>query len=250
METKTNNNDEMEIDLLVVFGLLLSKIWVIIMSAAICGLTAYLVATFVISPKYQSTSQLYIINRQNEGTTTYTDIQTSTQLVKDYKVLVVSRPVVEQVISNLGLSMTTNQFIENVSVSIASDSRVLSISVTNKDPYLAKMIVDNLSDVSSERICDVMQIDGVNIIEYGNVPAAPSSPNVFKLVLMGIMAGVVISSAIILIKYLIDDSIKTSEDIEKYLGISTLAMIPITEEEYDGGQSPSKKKKKKKIVRR
>lgn len=250
METKTNNNDEMEIDLLVVFGLLLSKIWVIIMSAAICGLTAYLVATFVISPKYQSTSQLYIINRQNEGTTTYTDIQTSTQLVKDYKVLVVSRPVVEQVISNLGLSMTTNQFIENVSVSIASDSRVLSISVTNKDPYLAKMIVDNLSDVSSERICDVMQIDGVNIIEYGNVPAAPSSPNVFKLVLMGIMAGVVISSAIILIKYLIDDSIKTSEDIEKYLGISTLAMIPITEEEYDGGPRPSKKKKKKKIVRR
>lgn len=243
-------DEELEIDLGLLFRILLGKIWIILLSGLVCCLSALIISNYILPEKYESTAQLYIINRQNEGVTTYTDIQTSTQLVKDYKVLVVSRPVVEQVISNLNLSMTTPELIKAVTVDIASDSRVLSISVNCNDPYLAKRIVDNLADVSSERICDVMQIDGVNIIEYGNIPTTAASPDVFKITALGLALGLLGACVVIVLVYILDDSIKTADDIEHFLGISTLALIPLSEAEYDGVRSSSKKKRKKKIIRK
>ncbi len=236
--------EEIEIDLGLLFRILLGKIWLIIISGLICGLSAFIVSNYILPEKFESTAQLYIINRQNEGVTTYTDIQTSTQLVKDYKVLVISRPVVEQVISNLNLSVTTQELIKAVNVEIASDSRVLAISVKNNDPYVAKQIVDNLADVSSERICDVMQIDGVNIIEYGNIPTKQSSPDVLKITILGAALGLFAACAVIVVVHILDDSIKTADDIEHFLEISTLALIPLSEAEYDGEGSDKKRKKR------
>lgn len=242
--------EEIEIDLGLILRVLLGKIWIILLAGVVCGLSAFIVSNYIIPEKFESTAQLYIINRQNEGVTTYTDIQTSTQLVKDYKVLVVSRPVVEQVISNLDLSITTQELVKAVTVDIASDSRVLSVSVKSNDPYVAKRIVDNLADVSSERICDVMQIDGVNIIEYGNVPDKQSSPDVLKITLIGAALGLFAACAAIIAIHILDDSIKTADDIEHFLGISTLALIPLSEAEYDGVESSGKKKNKKKFMRK
>lgn len=236
MEPIVTNDDEIEIDLGMLLRVIISKIFIIAMVSIICGLAGFIYSSFVVSKQYESTAQLYIINRQNEGTTTLSDIQSSTQLVKDYQVLVVSRPVVEQVISNLQLNVKTENFIQNVHVNIASDSRVLRLSVTNTDPYKAKEIVDNLADVSAERICDVMQIGGINIIEYGNIPMNATSPNVQKFTLLGFLVGLVLSAGLVILFYMLDDTINTSEDIEKYLGISTLAIIPLSEIEYDGEQ--------------
>lgn len=233
-----------EIDLLLLLRVLLSKIWIIAIAAAVLGAGAFIFSAFVLDKQYESTAQMYIISRQNEGTTTYTDLQTSTQLVKDYKVLVTSRPVLEQVIGNLGLDVTTGQLEQCITVSSATDSRVLTLAVTSNDPYMSKMIVDSLADVSAERLCSVMRLDGANIFEYGNIPTSPSSPSVKKYTMIGILLGIIISSAIIVIVYLVDDTIKTSDDITEYLELSTLALIPIAEEEYDGDDSSRKKKKR------
>ncbi|MGN0160211.1 MAG: YveK family protein [Lachnospiraceae bacterium] len=246
METNQNIEDEIEIDLGLIISATIRNIWVILLSGVVVGLAVYIVSGFFMTKQYESTAQLYIISRQNEGTTTYSDLQAATQIVKDYKVLVVSRPVVEQVISNLILDMSTKEFTTNVSADIESDSRVLKIAVTNPDPYMAKNIVDNLADVSSRRICDVMQIDGVNIIEYGNIPTEPSSPKVLQFTVIGMVIGMLLAFGVVVLITILDDSIKCSEDIEKYLGISTLALIPLTEGEYDGTPAGKKKKKKKK----
>lgn len=245
MDTAMRNDEEIEIDLGAILHVLLGKIWIIIGSGLVCGIAVYLLSSFVLTKQYLSTAQLYIINRQNEGITTYSDIQLSTQLVKDYKILVTSRPVVEQVISNLNLDMKTEEFVKKVSVNVAADSRVLSIGVTNSNPDLAKLIVDNLSDVSSERICSVMQIGGVNIIEYGNLPEEPSSPDVMKYTVIGALLGIIAAAGLIVVIYILDDTIKTADDVEKYLGVSTLALIPLSEEEYDGVKSNKGKKRKR-----
>lgn len=240
---------ETEIDLLLLFRVLLSKAWIMALAAVVVGLITFLVSNFLMEKKYESTAQMYIISRQNEGTTTYTDLQTSTQLVKDYKVLVTSRPVLEQVIGNLGLDMTTSQLESCISVTSATDSRVLTLAVTSNDPYKAKMIVDSLADVSAERICSVMQLDGANIFEYGNIPTSPSSPSVKKFTVIGILLGIVVSAAVIIVVYLVDDTIKSSDDVMEYLELSTLALIPLAEEEYDGeGNSKRKNKKSKRSV--
>ena len=248
MNTDKRQQDT-EIDLLLLLRVLLSKIWIIAIAAVVLGIGAFIFSAFVLPKQYQSTAQMYIISRQNEGTTTYSDLQTSTQLVKDYKVLVTSRPVLEQVIGNLGLDMTTSQLESCITVSSATDSRVLTLAVTSSDPYMSKMIVDSLADVSAERICSVMQLDGANIFEYGNIPTSPASPSVKKYTMIGILLGIVLSSAVIIIIYLVDDTIKTSDDITEYLELSTLALIPIAEEEYDGYGSSKKKTNKNKSKR-
>lgn len=242
-----NDNDEIEIDLWLLFKEVLGHIWTISLTGLICGLIIFIIAQFIMTPTYESSAKLYIINRQNEGTTTYNDLQTSSQLVNDYKVLVVSRPVVEQVISDLQLDMTYKKFTESVTTSIASDSRVLSVNVTSTDPYVAKEIVDKLAEVSANRICSVMQIDGVNIIEYGTVAMEKAAPSVIKYTLIGFVLGILIAAAVVIIRALFDDSIKSSEDVEKYLGLSTLALIPLTEEAYSDN---NRRKKKRKIIRR
>ena len=248
MNTDKRQQDT-EIDLLLLLRVLLSRIWLIAIAAVVLGIGAFVFSAFVLNKQYQSTAQMYIISRQNEGTTTYSDLQTSTQLVKDYKVLVTSRPVLEQVIGNLGLDMTTGQLENCITVSSATDSRVLTLTVTSSDPYMSKMIVDSLADVSAERICSVMQLDSANIFEYGNIPTSPASPSVKKYTMIGILLGIVLSSAVIIIIYLVDDTIKTSDDITEYLELSTLALIPIAEEEYDGESSSKKKPNKNKSKR-
>ena len=202
------------------------------------AIIAFGITEIAITPQYQSSIKLYIINRQNGTTTTLSDIQSSTQLVKDYKVLVTSLPVVEQVVKDLDLDITPDALVGKISCEIETDSRVLQVTVTDTDPKRAKEIVDAIADVSAKQITSVMQIEGVNVIEYGRVANAPSSPNVKKNTMLGAIA-------VLVVNFILDDRIKTSDDVEKYLGITNLSLIPLTEEEYNGQPSSKKKKTRK-----
>ena len=243
METniRQDNNEEVEIDIMQIIRMLLSKIWIVIVAGVVTAIIAFGITEIAITPQYQSSIKLYIINRQNGTTTTLSDIQSSTQLVKDYKVLVTSLPVVEQVVKDLDLDITPDALVGKISCEIETDSRVLQVT----DPKRAKEIVDAIADVSAKQITSVMQIEGVNVIEYGRVANAPSSPNVKKNTMLGAIAGIVIAIAVLVVNFILDDRIKTSDDVEKYLGITNLSLIPLTEEEYNGQPSSKKKKTRK-----
>ncbi len=246
METKVmDNDDSVEVDLLQIFRVIMTRIWVILLSGILTGIIALVITQTLITPMYTSSVKLYVISRQSDQTTTLSDIQSSTQLVKDYKVLVTSLPVVDQVITDLGLNIDNNDLINKIECTIETDSRVLAITVTDADPVQAKHIADDLADVFSSRITQIMKIDSVNVIEYGSVAESPASPNVKKNVAIGLLIGILLSTSIIVIKFIVDDTIKTSEDVERYLGISTLSLIPLTREEYNG-----KKSKRKRRLRR
>ena len=223
--------------------MLLSKIWIVIVAGVVTAIVAFGITEIAITPQYQSSIKLYIINRQNGTTTTLSDIQSSTQLVKDYKVLVTSLPVVEQVVKDLDLDITPDALVGKISCEI--ETRVLQVTVTDTDPKRAKEIVDAIADVSAKQITSVMQIEGVNVVEYGRVANAPSSPNVKKNTMLGAIAGIVIAIAVLVVNFILDDRIKTSDDVEKYLGITNLSLIPLTEEEYNGQPSGKKKKTRK-----
>lgn len=247
METniRQDNNEEVEIDIMQIIRMLLSKIWIVIVAGVVTAIVAFGITEIAITPQYQSSIKLYIINRQNGTTTTLSDIQSSTQLVKDYKVLVTSLPVVEQVVKDLDLDITPDALVGKISCEIETDSRVLQVTVTDTDPKRAKEIVDAIADVSAKQITSVMQIEGVNVIEYGRVANAPSSPNVKKNTMLGAIAGIVIAIAVLVVNFILDDRIKTSDDVEKYLGITNLSLIPLTEEEYNVQPSSKKKKTRK-----
>lgn len=227
METK--NEDIIEIDLKELFFVLLHKFWIILLVGVVGAAGTAFVSSYLIQPKYTSKTSIYVINRQDENRLTYSDLQMGTQLTKDYMILVKSRPVTEQVISNLNLDLTHEELSEMIEVEIPEDTRILEIIVRHHDPYIAKQLADSIAFVSSERMVSVMEMDKVNVVEPGNLPIEPSSPKVLKNTIIGGVAGVVLVSFILILIHVMNDSIRSSEDIEKYLGITTLGVIPTEE---------------------
>ncbi len=240
-------NDEVEIDIGHILSILWEKILVIIATGIIVGLAGFLVSKFLITPKYESETKLYVLNRANDSATTLSDVQLSTQLTKDYQILVTSAPVMNQVIKELGLNMKASELASTISVDTPSDTRVLQITVTSDDPKRAKDIADKVAQVSSKKICDIMKIERVNVIEEGSMSEEPAVDTVQKWTLIGLALGIVLSCAVIIIRSMLDDTVKTTEDVEKYFDLSTLAVIPISEEMDDGlGKNKKSRKTKKK----
>ena len=237
----TNNNDEIEIDLGEVFHLVISKLGVIILSGILLGVLSIIGTMLFITPKYESTTKIIVLNKQDNNTLTSADMQTSTQLTKDYAELIQSRTVLEGVIAQLNLDMTYKEMLNKVSVETSSDSRIVSISVTDEDPYTASEIANAVRDMAAEHIQSVMDIEAVNVVDTANIPNEKASPSLAKNGVIGGLLGVIIAMAAVIIIYLTNDTIKVEEDVERYLGLSVLGSIPFSEKE-----SRSKKKKSRK----
>ena len=225
-------NDEITIDLGELIGVLWGKIHIIILAGLVAALLAFAGTKILITPQYTSSTSMYMLTR-TEGSTgvTNSDLQTGTQLTQDYMELVKSRAVLEQVISVLNLDMTTTELSDMVATENKTDTRILTISVENEDPELAREIADALRETASVKIQEIMEIDAVNTIEEANLPTAPSSPSVAKNTLIGGALGVLIAMAVIVLIFILDDTVKTPDDVEEYLGLNVLTSIPIQEGE-------------------
>ncbi|MGN0402821.1 MAG: YveK family protein [Acetatifactor sp.] len=233
-------DDVIEIDLQEVLGLLLHRVWLIAICGLVGGIAAFCISCFLIVPQYESSTSVYILNKNDNNTVTYSDVQLGTQLTKDYAQLITSRHVLESVISACQLTDTYEKLAERVEVETISDTRLIEITVTDTDPATARLIANEIRKIASERIMEVMDIQAVNVVDEANLPKEPASPSIVKWTIVGLLLGVVLCAMIIVIRFLLDDTIKTSDDIEKYLELSTLAVIPVLEE------SEGKKKRKHK----
>lgn len=215
-----------EVDVKEILYLLFRRLWIIIAAGILSSVCAWSVSKYLIPPRYTSTTKIYVINRQDERKTTYTDLQTGSQLTKDYMFMVTSRPVLEGVIENLDFNMSPAELAGLISVRNPEGTRILEISVEYTDPYKAKQLADMVAQISSERLVSIMEMEKVSIIEDGNLPTSASSPNIKRNTVLGAFAGILAAGMIIIIVYLLNDNIKSAEDIEKYLGITTLGVIP------------------------
>ncbi len=236
------DNDIVEIDLLEIISILLNRFWVIFGAALLAAAAGFMISKFVLTPTFESTTKIYILNKSENTTVTYSDVQMGTQLTKDYAELINSRYVLETVIGQLSLpEMEYKDLLKKVSVHTPTDTRIVSITVTDYDPQQAQNIANCIREVAGEHIQNVMDIEAVNVVEEANLPTVKAGPSVVKWTAVGGILGVFLVCAVILIHYLLDDSIKSSEDVEKYLGLSTLALIPITQSVNDDKQRNKRK---------
>lgn len=236
------DSDVIEVDLLEIINILLRKFWIILGIGLLAAMIGFVISKFVLTPTYESTTKIYILNKSENTTVTYSDVQMGTQLTKDYAELINSRYVLEMVIQQLSLPETEyKDLLKKVSVNTPTDTRIVSITVTDIDPQQAQDIANCIREVAGEHIQNVMDIDAVNVVEEANLPTTKAGPSVIKWTAVGGMLGVFLVCAIILIHYLLDDTIKSSEDVEKYLGLSTLALIPVAQSENDSKQKSKRK---------
>lgn len=218
--------DEMEIDLKELFFALSQKWYLIGLSVFLCAVLGLLSAMFLIPEKFESRTSIYIYNQQSENMT-YTDLQTGSTLTKDYEVLVKGRTVLESAVEALDLDLTYEEINSMVTVNVPANTRIVEIVVQTTDPYLSRDIADAVREISSKNISKVMGVDAVNVVEKANLPEKKCSPSITKFTLLGAVAGLVISCGIIIVLFLLNDTIRTQDDVEKYLGLSTIGIIPL-----------------------
>ena len=225
---QTSNQDEIiEIDLQDLFGLLLHRAWIICLAAVVAGVAGFMVSFFLVTPQYESTTSIYIsANKQNESAMTYSDAQLATQLTKDYEELIVGRYVLERVINMYGLEESSESLKGRIQITNTSGTRIINITVKDPNPQNAQIIANSIRDIASEHIKSVTDVEAVNVADEANLPTEPSEPSVFKWTVIGAFIGAIIAMGIIILRYLLDDTIKSAEDVEKYLELSTLALIP------------------------
>ena len=212
------DNDELTIDLGELFSVLWNKIYIIILAGIVLAFAAFAYTQLLITPKYTSTTSMYMLMK-TEGSTglTTSDLQTGTQLTQDYMELTKSRSVLEKVISTLNLDMSVEELSNSVTTANKENTRIMTIQVENEDPELAREIADALRETASDMIENIMDIDAVNTIEKANLPTSPSSPSVMKNTAIGAMLGILLSAGIIILIFILDDTVKTPDDVENYL---------------------------------
>lgn len=222
----TNDNASIEIDVLYLLRKLWSKKFFIVFVGLLVGTIALLGSVFFIKPKYTSTTRIYVVSRSSDTSLTNQDLQAGSYLVNDYKEVITSSEVLSSVIDQEKLSMSAGELSKEIAVTIPTDTRVISISVTDTDAQRACDIANTVREVAAEKIKAVTKVDDVTTLESATKPSHPSSPNVKKNAVIGALAGVFLAIVGILVAEILDDRVRRPEDIEETLGMTLLGVVP------------------------
>ena len=240
-EINRQEDDEIEIDLLQLFYALKRRILWIIGAAVILGGAFGVYSKVVITPQYTSTAMVYILSKETT-LTSLADLQIGSQLTQDYKVIVTSRPVLSEVIDKLHMNLTYEQMASKISINNPTDTRILTITATDPDPVLAKNIADEVAKTSSNYIGDIMEMVPPKLIEEGVVAEHKSSPSNAKNAMLGALLGIVLVCGVTVAGELLNDTVQSEEDVEKYLGLTVLASVPLREGEQEEDKNKLTKK--------
>ncbi|HEV6820995.1 capsular polysaccharide biosynthesis protein [Streptococcus pneumoniae] len=217
-----------EIDVFQLFKTLWQRKLMILLVALVTSAGAFAYSTFIVKPEYTSTTRIYVVNR-NQGDKpglTNQDLQAGTYLVKDYREIILSQDALEKVATNLKLDMPAKTLASKVQVAVPADTRIVSISVKDKQPEEASRIANSLREVAVEKIVAVTRVSDVTTLEEARPATTPSSPNVRRNSLFGFLGGAVVTVIAVLLIELLDTRVKRPEDVEDVLKIPLLGLVP------------------------
>ena len=212
------------VDIGVLLPKMLTKWYIFVLVSIIMFAGSYIYTRFFITPTYDSTAKIFILNTDNPAVGQ--ELSIASYLTRDYAELIVDRTVLEEVIQTLDLKNSYGGLKGAVSINTPLNTRIIEITVRTDDPVVSKQIVDCICTISQKKIVELMKIDQVNIISTGNLPGGPSSPNMRGNLTYSFIAGLILAFAIVTLILLHDDKIKRTEDIEEQLKIGVLGVIP------------------------
>ena len=218
----------MEIDVFHLFKILWKRKILIALVAIVAGALAFAYSAFIVKPEFTSTTRIYVVNR-NQGDKpglTNQDLQAGSYLVKDYREIILSQDVLEKVTSNLKLDLSPKALASKVKVTVPVDTRIVSISVNDRVPEEASRIANSLREVAAEKIISITRVSDVTTLEEARPATAPSSPNIRRNTIIGLLGGTAFMVIAVLIVELVDTRVKRPEDIEDVMQIALLGVVP------------------------
>lgn len=194
---------------------------IIIISVAVGSMYSF----FIKVPLYQSTSTVLLVSNDS-GATTSSDVTLNKSLLGTYSEIVTSRLVVDQVIENLKLDISTQKLQQSISVSSITDTQIIKISVMNEDNELASRITNELVKVFVEVIKQKMDMQNVSLIDRAQTPMYAYNINYPKEIVIYIIIGIIIALSFIFVMFCFDTTIKSSDEVEAKTGLPIFGIIP------------------------
>lgn len=225
------NNQEanmIEIDVLSLLRTIWRKKFLILLTAILTTGLAFAYSAFLATPQYDSTTRLYVVNQSSDNGAGITnqDLQAGSFLVKDYKEIILSQDVLKNVTTTLGI---TEDIKDKITVTIPTDTRILSITVRDSDPNQAATIANTLRDEAAKKIIEVTKVSDVTTLEAALPAEKPSIPRTKRNLALGFIAGAFLATALVLVLEVLDDRVKRPQDIEEGLGMTLLGVVPQAE---------------------
>lgn len=226
IEDNVESSKEIEIDLMELFFRLIENAKKII-AGALVGMFIFAAYSFLLAtPMYEATCKIYVMSA-SDSAINLSDLQIGAALTADYQEIFSTWEVHEQVLQNLGLDYSYNELENMISVTNPSSTRILAITVTSDDPAEAAAMANEYAAVASRYISDTMMTDEPSMLSKALEPTDPVSPRKVFNTALGFLLGALVMCAIVTVQFILDDKIKTAEDIRKYTGMPTLAVVPI-----------------------
>lgn len=229
------------LDFIEIFYLLWGHLWQAILCLILGGAIAFAYTYYRIPPTYTATAKIYMVSASENSLISFSDISMGSTLATDYKEMMKMRPLLEDVIRNLDLNMSPSSLSGRISIYGASESRLLNITVTDTNPFRAADIANEMANQAVVYLPMYMECKAPNIAETALVPTHKSGPNITRNTMQGALVGFVLYCALLVGIYMLNDTLVTPDDVEKYLGVQPLATIP----EGDLGTFTRKRDKKK-----
>lgn len=224
-----------ELDLKELFGLFWAKRVQIVLLIAIFLVIGFMYSFIFLTPEYQSTTSILLAKSnttKGDDTTemTTSDVTLNQQLVSTYSALVTSESVITQVINNLGIDKTVEDLEDNITVTAQDDTEIIQIAVVDKDPEMAKKIANEVANVFINKIAkEYYNMDNVYVVDEAKVPEEPYNINHIRDLILFAAIGFVVACVYVLVANMLDNTVKSKEDIEKKLGLTVLTTIPVYE---------------------
>ena len=214
-----------EIDLLELLYSLLEKYKFILISALFCTCLAGIYSYFIATPMYQATAKLYVMNSKDSAINV-SDLQIGTYLTQDYQEVFKTWELHEMVLRDLNKDYSYGKLAGMLSISNPSNTRILNITVTSDNADEARDIANAYANASREYISLTMATDKPNILSVALKPGAPFTPRKMMNMALGFVIGVLLAAGIVTVRFIMDDKIKTTEDVLRYTGLPTFAVVP------------------------
>lgn len=229
--------DVMEIDFFELLLEIRKKIAVILATALVFAVIAGVYSFFIAEPVYESTSKLYI-QAQDSSTTTLSELQVGSTLAYDCVEMIQSRSIVQEVIDRMALNMSVKDLQRMLKVTNPEETRIINITVSGTVPQQTAEISGEFAEISSIRISEVMKTNKPQIWEKAAVPENPVKPEKAKNVILGFFTGLILSVMLVIALYLMNDTLKSQDEVERCLDLTVLAVVPLS-----GDEKKTKKKR-------
>jgi len=236
LELNVNETEEAEIDLLDLAGYILQHWLPVVIVTVVGAVLGFLITSFLITPQYEATSSIYVVSATANAAFDLSDLNFGTSLTNDYKKLVMSRTMLENVIADTGEDLTAKELSDKLTVGNETGTRILEFTITDPDPERATRLANSFSEQAIRFLPEVMGVrDNIPTeVDSAILPVRPSNIKRLRNTVIGAFVGFVLTAAALVVLYLLNDTFNSSEDIEKYLGIVPMAMVPENGQKHRG----------------